>query len=1386
MAAMHYNAYINEARRAFMKNSGMTGSFSDYYDNQTTTLKNAIDAYCLTYADLRSSFDVFGDRMRYQLAPDSNLYNWSAARDMFYGRYGDSGTLANFAEPGFQNDLFSQFFNKDNAQLTPKEPGTTIFDLSGQVILSPNQKSKLIAGLQWSLQGALNNMSDTIKLAEKTLAPVDPLIIDLDGDGIETTGLQNGIMMDHQSDGFAELSSWVDTDDGIIVHDKNNNGIIDNGNEIFGDNYIKENGTKASSGFDALSDFDSNQDGVVNNQDANFSSLKVLKGDGTLLTMDDAGISSINLSSQNKNTQDENGNILLTQGSYTKTNGQTGIIGDYALQSDTMISIASDYIDVSEEIAQMPDIEGYGTLYSLQQAMAHDSTNELKELIQEYIDENNSENKKELVTEIIYKWTGAEDIAANSRGEDIDARQLYALEKFMGRGFVGVEGTSTPNSEAANILKGAFSQLHSYIFAQLESQTELKTLYEKITIGENGIDLTGVQNQIDAEIAVNPTTGKQILSDFVSTFLNLGLSENSNYNDFYSHYSDMSTEYQILMDTAGKLLIYGTDVADNITGTAEAEAVFANDGNDTIYTRQGNDIVYGGAGDDYIDTCENDDMIFGEDGNDTIKAGYGNDTIYGGAGNDNIDTGDGNELVYGGDGDDTIETGNGTNYIDAGSGNDNISLGYQAAETLIAGTGDDIIWSNYGEKHVIFNKGDGNDIFRSTNGGEIIQLGEDFTPSNLKAHCENLNLIITFNNSDDSITFENFISNPLRFDCIKFSDGTTLSSDDMFSMLEIHGTDGNDSILGSVAGEVIYGYDGNDNINASQDATSFTPHNNDTIYGGAGDDTIETGNGTNYIDAGSGNDYITLGDQATETLIAGTGDDIIWSNYGEKHVIFNKGDGNDIFRSTNGGEIIQLGEDFTPSNLKAHCENLNLIITFNNSDDSITFENFISNPLRFDCIKFSDGTTLSSDDMFSMLEIHGTDGNDSILGSVAGEVIYGYDGNDNINASQDATSFTPHNNDTIYGGAGDDTIETGNGTNYIDAGSGNDYITLGDQATETIIAGTGDDIINSRGGNKLIIFNKGDGNDTIRSLSNGETIQLGDNLTKENFRIKGEEFNATIYFTDSDDTIKLENFLGVYPTSIKEVTFSDGTKYTAEELRSMLRTEGTVNNDSIIGSYYSETIFGYEGNDTISGRQGDDTIYGGSGDDNISGEDGNDIIFGDDGNDTIKGNAGVNYLDGGSGDDYIDVSNGSTDTIIGGLGNDLLNSFKGEKLYIFNQGDGNDTIRTSLCEDTIQFTEGITEDDIIFRTEGNNLFIEFENQDTDSIKIENYLLDDIYEVETLKFSDGTTISNSQINQIIQDMSSYATEQGIALSTVEDVNNNADLMNMVNSAWTEAA
>ena len=67
---------------------------------------------------------------------------------------------------------------------------------------------------------------------------IDPIIIDLNNDGkLSTTTIDNGTYFDHQNDGFAETSAWVSPNDGILAIDKNNNGYIDNGNEIFGDNY---------------------------------------------------------------------------------------------------------------------------------------------------------------------------------------------------------------------------------------------------------------------------------------------------------------------------------------------------------------------------------------------------------------------------------------------------------------------------------------------------------------------------------------------------------------------------------------------------------------------------------------------------------------------------------------------------------------------------------------------------------------------------------------------------------------------------------------------------------------------------------------------------------------------------------------------------------------------------------------------------------------------------------------------------------------------------------------------------------------------------------------------------------------------------------------------
>ena len=115
-------------------------------------------------------------------------------------------------------------------------------------------------------------MTPIIRTAEDTRSP---LIIDLDGDGIETTTVEAGVHFDHDNNGFAEKTGWVGKDDGLLVRDINGNGEIDNGTELFGNNSVLSSGEKAANGFEALKDLDSNGDGVFNAEDNAWSEVKI-------------------------------------------------------------------------------------------------------------------------------------------------------------------------------------------------------------------------------------------------------------------------------------------------------------------------------------------------------------------------------------------------------------------------------------------------------------------------------------------------------------------------------------------------------------------------------------------------------------------------------------------------------------------------------------------------------------------------------------------------------------------------------------------------------------------------------------------------------------------------------------------------------------------------------------------------------------------------------------------------------------------------------------------------------------------------------------------------------------------------------------------------------
>ena len=131
-----------------------------------------------------------------------------------------------------------------------------------------------------------------------------------------------------------------------MVFDRNSDGIINDGSELFGQNTPLLNGGFADNGFAALAQEDTNGDGIIDFNDLNWSNLKIwqdknqdgISQSNELFTLDELGITSINIDYQINNTSLSNGNYLYGTGSYTTTDGLTHDLADVVLAQDTFNS----------------------------------------------------------------------------------------------------------------------------------------------------------------------------------------------------------------------------------------------------------------------------------------------------------------------------------------------------------------------------------------------------------------------------------------------------------------------------------------------------------------------------------------------------------------------------------------------------------------------------------------------------------------------------------------------------------------------------------------------------------------------------------------------------------------------------------------------------------------------------------------------------------------------------------------------------------------------------------------------------------------------------------------------------------------------------------------
>ncbi|MBT9527736.1 MAG: hypothetical protein IV105_20965, partial [Rhizobacter sp.] len=872
---------------------------------------------------------------------------------------------------------------------------------------------------------------------------------------------------------------------------------------------------------------------------------------------------------------------------------------------------------------------------------------------------------------------------------------------------IGLEGNDTLEGRAGNDLLDGGTGADTYVFGRGDGQDTVLSFpdgqQDRLRLG-NGIGLSDVDVQMQGSDLILTLQGSSD-SVRIANYFNFAPQDRLNIQ-----FADGAVWDGLAIDR--KLM----PSDDNLAGQpGQNETLDGGLGNDNLFGGDGDDILYGDAGNDMLDGGTGaDTYVFGRgDGRDTVfsfpdgqqdRLRLGN-----GIGLSDVDVQmQGSDLILTLQGSsDSVRIANYFNFapqdrlniqfadgavwdglaierkvnpsddylagqpgqsetLDGGLGNDFLSGG-DGDDILYGDAGNDALDGGTGANTYVFGRGDGQDVIFSMPDGQQdrLRFGAGIGLSDVDVRADGGALVLTLAGSSDSVRIADYFNfAPQERPNIQFADGAVWDSQAIERK-----------------------------VNPSDDALMGQPGQSETLDGGLGNDVLIGGEG----------DDILYGDAGNDLLDGGMGADTY---------VFGRGDGQDTVLSFPDGQQdrLRLGNGIGLSDVDVQMQGSDLILTLQGSSDSVRIANYFNfAPQDRLNIQFADGAVwdglaidrklMPSDDNLAGQPgqnetLDGGLGNDNLFGGDGDDILYGDAGNDMLDGGTGADTYVfgrGDGRDTVFSfpDGQQDRLRLGNGiglsdvdvqmqgsdliltlqgssdsvriANYfnfapqdrlniqfadgavwdglaierkvnpsddylagqpgqsetLDGGLGNDFLSGGD-GDDILYGDAGNDALDGGTGANTYVFGRGDGQDVIFSMPDGQQdrLRFGAGIGLSDVDVRADGGALVLTLAGSSDSVRIADYFNFAPQERPNIQFADGAVWDSQAIERKVNPS----DDALMGQPgQSETLDGGLGNDVLIGGEGDDILYGDAGNDLLDGGMGADTyVFGrGDGQDTV-------------------------------------------------------------------------------------------------------------------------------------------------------------------------